>query len=484
MAFLLGLVSLVMLALPSSAHNGERTSDPEDGATLSVAPKTITFWFKQAVGQDRLTLLLIDPTGSRKPLTILKTEEFQAVAALPPLTNGVYSVRWKLLSSDGHPVTNKVSFTVAVKTQDIGAPTTLAPTSVLPTTLAPTTVLPTSAGAASDTTLSTTPSNGRATRTTSTASAVPISAQILDDDLSTAAPNWVRWLLRYVSYLAIFVVVGFAATSIGVWTHAFAHPILRRAAIIANLVIAVLALLQIAVLTSDIGSKTWSDSLRQVPSFDVGISLIVRVALALACAVLLRVRRRQARELAALAVLSAGMLITWSFAGHAKSQGLAWLAVPADALHHAAGAAWLGSLVIVGFVARAAVKDSTYGELQRRMSAFAFAAVAVLSVTGLAQSIRLVGLSRANIASTHTTLLGAKVLVVGAMLFLGNRNRLRLNRSTVGTSPPDLRRSVVAEFGLGLIVLAITSSLVVASPSSNNTSPTARQTTTPQGETR
>ena len=110
-----------MVAGGASAHNGEKSSEPANGAVLAVAPAKISFFFKQAVGQDSLTVLLIDLTGARIPLRILRTAQFEAVAELPPLGNGVYAVRWKLISSDGHPVTNKVTFTVSLTG---GAPTT------------------------------------------------------------------------------------------------------------------------------------------------------------------------------------------------------------------------------------------------------------------------------------------------------------------------------------------------------------------------
>jgi putative copper export protein len=314
------------------------------------------------------------------------------------------------------------------------------------------------------------------------------------DDASTGAPNWFRWLLRYLSYLAIFIVVGITATSVGVWKPALAHPKLRRAAIIATVAIVVLAVLHVAVLMNDIGATTWSSSLRQVPSFDVGLGLIARIALALLFGLVLLAPRRNT-TLPLAAIVSGALLVTWSVTGHAKSQRKPWIGVPIDALHHASGAAWLGALIIVGFVARRAVRDSTYGKLQRRMSTFAFGSVVVLSVTGVAQSVRLVGLSWRDIPSTHTTLLAVKILVVAGMILLGNQNRLRLNRSSDATAAPDLRRSLLTEFGLGLIVLAITSSLVVASPSISNTSPdsspdasanpslSTSQTTTPTGET-
>jgi putative copper export protein/methionine-rich copper-binding protein CopC len=483
----------------ASAHNREKTSDPANGSVLSVAPKQITFYFKQAVGEDSLTVLLIDPTGSRIPLRILRAAQLEAVAEIPPIQDGVYSARWKLISSDGHPVTNKVTFTVdsqgalgAASSPETQLGSTVPTSSVLPNTVLPNTVVPTSLPTVnvptvpavvsaetvlsssdvtpSDVSLSTLPAPAVALETESAGAAtvrtLPVAPPELGNPDQIGAPNWSRWLLRFGSYLAIFVVVGIITTSRWVWKKALTHPALHRAAVLGSSATAGLAMLQILVLANDIDAPSLVESLWRVRLFDAGVGYVARIVLAVAMLVILRMLRRNKSlqsVLNASAFLAVGLLITWSYVGHAKSQRWSWIGLPVDVVHHASAAAWIGSLAIVGFVAPSFVEPGTLNRMLRRLSAFAQAAVIVMIASGVLQSFRLVGTSKI-FEGAHTKLLVAKIFAVVVMLLLANVNRRRVIAISDEAAESKLQRTIVVEFVVGLIVIALTSSLVVASP--------------------
>ncbi len=494
------MAGLLLLVPAASAHNGDRSSDPANGAVLTTPPTEVSFTFKQDIGRDSLTMILIEPSGTRTPLEILSAERRRAVAKLPPLPDGTYSVRWKLISSDGHPATNRITFTVATGATQGPAP--------VPTTV------PTAAGATAATVA------GLSAPTTSTAAALPPGelsvpttgpaaapappaapptslpsdvsldasgaaapspmadvdpgalADAQDVDLE-GAPSWVRWLLRFGSYLAIFVVIGVVATASTVWPGAARQPVLITSAIIAVAAVAVLAVLQLVVLAHDIDPENWSAALRSTRNFDAGIALSARVVLAGAMLVVLGQAgaARLARVPALL--LCAGMLATWAMAGHAASQRWPVVGVPIDVVHHFAAASWIGALAIVGVVAPRVVGEPAVRPMLARLSTLAFASVVVIVLTGIVQSIRIVGTTDV-FASTHTRLLAVKLIVVAVMLVIANKNRTRL-RSAAGhpSGTTGVRRLILGELVAGGVVIAVTASLVVASPAQSEVASSA-----------
>jgi copper transport protein len=458
LALLATILTVGAIALPNaaSAHNREKTSDPAEGEVLTLAPTKITFWFKTAVGEDSITALLIEPSGTRSPLTILSAGDSEVVVALPPLPDGVYSVRWKLISTDGHPVTNKVTFTVAT---GVAATTT---TSVIGDTIQPSAVPPSSRLSA-PTSLFTAPTSVLVVPS-------PDLTQQVDVGEVGGAPNWLRWLLRFGSYAAIFTLLGVLATAYFVWPDTLHRANLRRTVFLSALAVALLALVQLLVLANDIGAGSWFASLMKVRSFDIGVALIVRIALAVAVIVVaIRSYARVQTVNRVLMALSIGLLATWSFAGHARSQRWPALGIPLDIAHHAAAATWVGALGIVGFVALTQVTGATLSNVIQRLSQTAFIAVLAVIGTGVIQSIRLNGSSN-PFAQGHSRLLVIKVFIVAAMLVLANSNR-KATASLV-SAPSEthdaiatrLRRMIGIEFVLGLFAIVVTASLVVRVP--------------------
>jgi putative copper export protein/methionine-rich copper-binding protein CopC len=473
LALLATILTVGAIALPNaaSAHNREKTSDPAEGEVLTVAPTKITFWFKTAVGEDSITALLIEPSGTRSPLTILSAGDSQVVVALPPLPDGVYSVRWKLISTDGHPVTNKVTFTVAA---GVAATTT---TSVVGDTIQPSAAPPSSLFTA-PTSVFTAPTSVLVVPSpevgSMAATAAPVAvadvAQQADVDEVGGAPNWLRWLLRFGSYAAIFALIGVLATALFVWPDALQRANLRRTVFLSALAVALLALVQLLVLANDIGSGSWFASLMKVRSFDIGVALIVRIALAVAVIVVaIRSYARVQTVNRVLMALSIGLLATWSYAGHARSQRWPALGIPLDIAHHAAAATWVGALGIVGFVALTQIAGTTLSNVIQRLSQTAFIAVLAVIGSGVIQSIRLNGSSN-PFAQGHSRFLVAKVFIVGAMLVLANSNRkataslVSAPSETHNARATRLRRMIGIEFVLGLFAIAITASLVVRVP--------------------
>lgn len=108
------LVVAVTLAAGSvAAHSKKQATVPADGAVLSTAPETITMKFDMPL---RVTLITLrDDAGTGHALG--RTDNMQPVsdfsATAPALVAGKYTVEWRGLAADGHPMQGQFSFDIA-----------------------------------------------------------------------------------------------------------------------------------------------------------------------------------------------------------------------------------------------------------------------------------------------------------------------------------------------------------------------------------
>lgn len=452
-AFVLGLLGG---ASPASAHNTYESSDPADGASLAVAPTSIEITFANPVPLDSASVQVIDPTGVRTDATDLThgASDRVVVAPLPALAAGEITVRWRLVSDDGHPLTGRIVFSVAAVS------TTVAPAGIVPAATAP---------------VATVPATSVAPPTT-----VPAVGDVVDDvvDVDDAsaggAPGVVRWLLRYASYVSVLAVVGLVLTDRFVWPGLAARP--RAVAVLgASLAAtAVLAVLHMVVLAADLtGGSMFSafGDLGRAAATEPGLALVLRVLLAGVIGLLLAMPLVSGEvRWTAIAVAGVLMMGTWAWTGHARTQRWAELGVPLDIAHHVAAALWIGALAIVGLVALRELDGAERAGVVVRLSSVAATCVGVVVVTGLVQTVRLVGNPGRLFDGRHGTFLVAKLVVLAAMLAIAASNRRRVG-SQVGRpagveerSARQFRHAVLAELGLGLLIVAITASLVVSVP--------------------
>lgn len=121
MRWLISLVAAVFfVVMPVSgvfAHAGLAFSNPEDGAVLEIAPEEVVLTFTEELLSDLVEISVLDA----QDIPVVITEVPQTPppgtdvkvpwpADLPP---GEYSVAFRVVSADGHPVTGRVSFAYA-----------------------------------------------------------------------------------------------------------------------------------------------------------------------------------------------------------------------------------------------------------------------------------------------------------------------------------------------------------------------------------
>lgn len=110
----LSLLTLFSTGAPAFAHNVLVGSDPADGAQLTTGPDTVRLTFDQPVRAGYNTVTLVGPNGDHwvdaEP-TVEGTSVTAPVRELGPA--GRYTLAYRVLSNDGHPVSGKVTFSVS-----------------------------------------------------------------------------------------------------------------------------------------------------------------------------------------------------------------------------------------------------------------------------------------------------------------------------------------------------------------------------------
>ncbi|WP_189230361.1 copper resistance protein CopC [Streptomyces flaveolus] len=396
---LLGAV-LVLLVLggagPASAHAALRSTDPGDGTVLQRAPRAVTLTFTESVGLRDDSFRVLDPGGHR-----LRTEDAghadgrsdTARVTLPDtLGEGTYTVAWRVVSADSHPVSGAFTFSV-----------------------------------------------GKPSATTAAVAAGPT-----EDPLTAVLHR----IARYLSYFAAALLVGTAAF-VALCRPPDPAP-LRRSLVAGwwTLLAATAALLVLrAPYEAGTGPATaldasaFGDTLTSRP----GVLLLTRLALLVPTALFLaRASRRRERgplTTAAGAALAVGLALTWAAAEHAVAGPQVPLAVTSSVLHLLATAVWLGGLVALLTTLRGSADAPTVA----RFSRVALACVTVLAATGAYQSWRGLGSWPALTGTTYGRLLLAKLAGVCVLLALAAVSR-RWTGALAGRAPvPEGERERATE---------------------------------------
>ncbi len=118
MVFLLS----VLMAPTGSAHADLQVSTPEDGESLEVAPEEIRLTFSEELFEELVEISILDAAGDL--YSTIKVEQTpppgtDVIFPWPPQTPpGEYSIAYRVVSADGHPVTGTISFSYAATTPE------------------------------------------------------------------------------------------------------------------------------------------------------------------------------------------------------------------------------------------------------------------------------------------------------------------------------------------------------------------------------
>lgn len=238
---------------------------------------------------------------------------------------------------------------------------------------------------------------------------------------------------------------------------------LRNAAV----ALAVLTLLAALPLRSAMLGEGWGDAanletLRAVLfETSIGSSWLIQAGCTLLLLGALLVPQRHRRT--AVAFASGLLLASLATIGHTAlhQSGLRVAHMLNDALHVLCAGGWLGALVPLLPVLRALEDPARRAEARtalRNFSRVGHAVVALVLLSGAANTLLVLGHLPTDFTSPYQALLAAKIGLVGAMVCLALANRYflvpRLARSG-GEAESALRNGIFAEIALGLVVIGL-----------------------------
>ena len=442
----IGVACLLTLAFagfgaqPASAHNALSTSNPASGAVLTQSPATWSLTFTKEVPLDSATAEFIASNGVRTALPApthgATTKEI--VFALPPDLNGPITARWRLVGTDGHVVTERVSFTVNIASVAVASTTT-------------------------------TPAE-----TSTSVDAVAQDAAVLSFEESLT-PEPMRLGLRLFGYAALLIIGGMLFTEFSIAQGIIGAARAREVLLASGVVLTLAPLLQTLIFLDDSRDFGVFQSLFHIwEAFDTtaGSMHFVRF---FAAAVLLigviRAGQTTSKTLVSppMLVAAGSYLVSLAYTGHSRSMKWPVLGVPADVVHTAATAVWLGGLIVFVFFVLPTLQPSQSIEAFGRFGTAATYAVAAMVVSGIIQTLRLHGSIITLFTQNHGRWLLLKLLLVAAMLKIGDINRRRLLRKLplddagVANRVALLRRASITEIVNGGLVMLVTAVLVSAS---------------------
>lgn len=119
-AVLAGLV-LLLGAGPAGAHSFVVGSDPADGSSMATGPSSVTVTFNEPIQTGFDTLTVVGPDGNLWSTGDTRIDGAAASVDVRPLgPAGTYTIGFRVISADSHPVSGSRSF--ALTTAGSGTP--------------------------------------------------------------------------------------------------------------------------------------------------------------------------------------------------------------------------------------------------------------------------------------------------------------------------------------------------------------------------
>ncbi|MBS0182533.1 MAG: copper resistance protein CopC [Nitrospira sp.] len=117
------LIVAFVLGVPATsafAHSMLVKAEPPRRAVLTKSPIQVRLWFNEKIEGDYASLVVVD--ARKQPITDLKPtlapdDQKSIILPLPELPPGKYSVKFRVLSVDGHVVESSFDFTVKGEAQ-------------------------------------------------------------------------------------------------------------------------------------------------------------------------------------------------------------------------------------------------------------------------------------------------------------------------------------------------------------------------------
>lgn len=96
------------------AHTSVVGTSPKEGEVLTVQPEQIILEFSELVTGKVVNIELLDPSAKRVRVSKVEMldDPTKIQVKIPNLNNGTYTVRWSMISADGHPSEGSYTFSI------------------------------------------------------------------------------------------------------------------------------------------------------------------------------------------------------------------------------------------------------------------------------------------------------------------------------------------------------------------------------------
>ncbi|WP_017583030.1 copper resistance CopC family protein [Nocardiopsis valliformis] len=117
--------ALLLAPAPAFAHDVLIDSNPEDGAALDTVPEEVVLTFNNSplAGGSGSAIVVTGPDGAENQEGELEFDGTDVSVDLAPLGEaGEYSIAYRVVSSDGHPIQDTLTFSVSEEAVAAAAP--------------------------------------------------------------------------------------------------------------------------------------------------------------------------------------------------------------------------------------------------------------------------------------------------------------------------------------------------------------------------
>jgi methionine-rich copper-binding protein CopC len=105
------LAVILGFSMPAQAHSVLVSMTPADGSLVMTSPPEVSLTFDENIQSLGDAVAVVDPTGTQIQTGTPQVLNATISVSLPPLTvPGHYTVNYRVVSADGHPVTKEVGF--------------------------------------------------------------------------------------------------------------------------------------------------------------------------------------------------------------------------------------------------------------------------------------------------------------------------------------------------------------------------------------
>lgn len=473
-AVVAGVAALVGAA-PALAHATLEETVPQRGAVVETQPKAIVFNFSEAVELNFSAVHVYDAAGKEvddgRATHVNGSKSAVTIGMKPSQPDGTYTATYRVISADGHPVSGGFVFSIG----EAGA--------------APIKSVAELAGGSTVGRGTTIPFGvARAVQYGAIALAIGALAFLLLPwlgGLRSVAGSGPEWQAASEAFLNRARGMFLVAVAAGVVSGVAGIALQGQTAVGGSLVDALSTSVVRGVLETHFG-LVWGVRILLWLGLGAFFVLAFRKEMpalrpaTLSAAGLALPRPLGGPQLTVLLVLLAFLGVSPALAGHANAQSPTAVLLPSNAAHVFAISIWVGGLAMLLFALPHATRKLALPDRGRllagvlaRFSTMAGACVAVVLVTGIAQSFVYVRNLDNLLHTDYGKILIAKLALFAVVMGFGGYNRQfsvpRLNTIAAGGESPGragvlLRRALRAEVVLALAILGVTGAIAGFAP--------------------